>query len=578
HNPSTLPPPQPSKFILFYLVLLITFAFGLRLVSLDSLPLSLSLDEAIDGLDALQLFRLRWLTPFLQSNFGRETFFFYFQGVALWLYGVSIFSLRFASVLAGTLTIPLLYRVGQRLDFERLTFNIHGSTITVSLLAATGLAVSYWHIYFSRVALRAILLPPLLLGLIWCFWQGWHSPLSKGGRLWLAAAGFLLGLTFYTYLAARLLPVLFAVFIAIELIRNQSNRQENLIGILIFGGSAAVTTVPLIFYFLQNPQALSSRTQVISIFASDTPVEMLVNNFLALCRVHFLGGVWLGQWPALDLLSAVGFLVGLLICLYHLKKPAYLFLLLWWLVGTAPVLLSEQDWGATTTLLRGIIAWPALYLISAIGLATLSLCISKLASRRIIHHLWPPPLVAGHSQFTIHNSPFIFPLVLLLLFGAFSSIYNYFFVWATNYNNLSDHPPYMARYLNSQTEQLTLTPLKFYGETVVNFLLQANYPHLVNADNKILRSLLEAKQPAVYLLPDESTAEAAFVLLAPAVNGQGTAYLLPPLTPLQIEAMAQHTRHLPPLTTVSDWEQEPIAQVYPLAADAPFLPSPETEI
>ncbi|HXV43260.1 MAG TPA: hypothetical protein VEC96_09370, partial [Anaerolineae bacterium] len=39
-----------------------------------------------------------------------------------------------------------------------------------------------------------------------------------------------------------------------------------------------------------------------------------------------------------------------------------------------------------------------------------------------------------------------------------------------------------------------------------------------------------------------------------------------------------HTRHLPPLTTVSDWEQEPIAQVYPLAADAPFLPSPETEI
>jgi hypothetical protein len=32
------------------------------------------------------------------------------------------------------------------------------------------------------------------------------------------------------------------------------------------------------------------------------------------------------------------------------------------------------------------------------------------------------------------------------------------------------------------------------------------------------------------------------------------------------------------LKTVLDREQEPIAQVYPLAADAPFLPSPETEI
>ena len=615
-QPSNLPCFQPSNLPLFYLLFIIAFAFGLRLVKLNDLPLSLSLDEAVDGLDALQLFRLRWITPFLQNYFGRETLFFYLQGLVLWLGGISIFSLRFASVLAGTLTIPLLYVVGQRLGLAKAVFfdrrpttadrqlfsddNLQATTLRaepapprwgssdeacnlqhlnlISLLAATGLAVSYWHIYFSRVSFRGILLPPLLLGLIWCFWRGWSSPLPHRGGVrggWLIAAGFLLGLTFYTYLAARLLPILFIVFIVIELLRRKSDRPEKLLGFLIFGGVAVITALPLILYFQQNPQALSSRAQAISIFASNAPLETLVNNFLVLLRIHFLGNSWLGQWPALDWVSALGLLLGLLICLYHFKKPACLFLLLWWIIGTTPVLSSEQDWEATTTLLRGTMAWPALYLISAIGLAALSQRISESASQRIkIRH---SPLALLPCGFASPPLRLLAPLSMLLMFGALTNIYNYFFVWATSYNNFSDHPPAMARYLNSQTEQLTLTPLKFYGETVVNFLLQARYPNLVNVDSETLWSLLESNPTTVYVLPDEATDESVFVLLTPAANGQGTAYLLPPLTPPQIEALADHTRKLVPLTTVLDREQEPIAQVYPLSADAPFLSSREEE-
>ena len=77
---------------LTYLILIIIVGFALRVTQLNQLPLSLSLDEATNGLDALLLFRLAWLTPFLQNNFGRETAFFYLQGVALWLYGISFYS------------------------------------------------------------------------------------------------------------------------------------------------------------------------------------------------------------------------------------------------------------------------------------------------------------------------------------------------------------------------------------------------------------------------------------------------------------------------------------------------------
>jgi hypothetical protein len=51
------------------------------------------------------------------------------------------------------------------------------------------------------------------------------------------------------------------------------------------------------------------------------------------------------------------------------------------------------------------------------------------------------------------------------------------------------------------------------------------------------------------------------------------AYILPPLTDLEIEALLTHTTNITPLSTVTNAEQEPIAQVYPLVADDPFLPS-----
>lgn len=559
-NLSDLPIFQPSILPLFFLCFIILLAFGLRVIQLNTLPLSLSLDEAVDGLDALLLVRLPWLTPFLQNNFGRETLFFYLQGLLLKLSGVSIFSLRFASVLAGTLAIPLLYAVGQRLALQRSTFNLQRlNPTTLSLLAAAGLAVSYWHIYFSRVSLRAILLPPLLLGLIYCFWRGWDSaPREKRRRGWLLAAGFLLGLTFYTYLAARLLPGLFLAFFVFELIRSKGNRLAKLFDFLLFGSAAAITTLPLLVYFQQNPQALSSRTEAISIFTADAPLAVLFENFLALLRLHFLAHTWLGQWPALDAVSATGLLVGLLFCLYHFKNPACFFVLLWWLIGTAPVLLSKQDWTATTTLLRGLMAWPALYLISATGLTFLS------------QHLF---IWLTHQK-TIHNSQ-LASLFLLLTFAGFTNVYNYFGIWATTYNDFSDHPPAIARYLNRQTDQLTLTPLKFYAETVANFLLQDQYPHLLNLDESTLQRLLASNRPAVYLLPDQSSTESAFVLLVPSA-GQGTAYLLPPLTQTQIEALAEHTHRTASLMTVLDREQEPIAQVYPLTLTVPFLPLAES--
>ncbi|GAB4541217.1 MAG: hypothetical protein Kow0063_31840 [Anaerolineae bacterium] len=552
-----------------YLCLVIAIGFGLRVAKLDSLPLSLGLDEAINGIDALRLWRAGHLTSFLQNNFGRETLFFYLQALALQLYGISIFSLRLAPVLSGTLTIPLLYATGQRLlRSNRLALPRSFAPDIASMLAATGLATSYWHIYFSRVALRGILLPLLLLGVIWCFWQGWGTgrglPAARRRR-WLAAAGFLLGLTLYTYLAARLLPLLFAAFFILELGIDRSSFRRTSVDFLVFTLTSALTAIPLARYFYLNPQALSGRTQALSILAGDSPLNALSGNLAALLRIHFLGGTWLGQWPALNLLSAAGFLIGLGICLYQIKRAACRFLLLWWSIGVVPMLLSQQNWEATTTILRSVVAWPALFLISALGLTTLvSLSvgwITRLGRER--------PGLRSESRLWI-----LAPLFILLFFSGLTSIYNYFHVWSTRYNQRrSDDALHLARYLNSQNERAVLTPLSVYNESVINFLLQARYSNLSTLDAQALRTYL-ALHPAgaVYLVPGEGVSEATFVLLVPAPAGSGTAYLLSPLPSPKLDELLTHTQAMLPLSTIRNGQQEPVARIYPLTPNTPFLP------
>ena len=109
---------QSFPFPLLYLALVIAIAFGLRVAKLNNLPLSLSLDEATNGLDALQLFRLKWFTPYLQNNFGRETL---FSTSKPWPFGFTVFLFSPSDLAPGQYTLRAgLYQpeTGQRLSLK----------------------------------------------------------------------------------------------------------------------------------------------------------------------------------------------------------------------------------------------------------------------------------------------------------------------------------------------------------------------------------------------------------------------------------------------------------------------------
>ena len=66
--------------------------------------------------------------------------------------------------------------------------------------------------------------------------------------------------------------------------------------------------------------------------------------------------------------QAIFFVVGLAVCLARWRRPAYAFLLLWFIAGILPSLVT----GPTANTTRNLAALPAVFLIPAIGFVALA--------------------------------------------------------------------------------------------------------------------------------------------------------------------------------------------------------------
>ena len=116
----------------------ITLSGGLfRLYRLGSVPPGLHYDEAVYGLQALDI--LNGLRPvFFASYTGREPLYMYLMAVIFRVVGPGELGIRLTSALAGIATIPLVFLTFRELLMDRSSANRLG------LLAAAYVAFSYW--------------------------------------------------------------------------------------------------------------------------------------------------------------------------------------------------------------------------------------------------------------------------------------------------------------------------------------------------------------------------------------------------------------------------------------------------
>ncbi|MBI4168575.1 MAG: glycosyltransferase family 39 protein, partial [Acidobacteria bacterium] len=189
----------------------------LRLYRIDLVPPGLNNDEAINALEVRDIAAGRPFASLTERGLNRETMFHYLaafasrnSGFGLNLirampavFGLGprvvndplmdlVFPLRSVAIGAGTLTILALYL------FARRSFGP-----PVALLAALFLAVSPWHLLYSRVGLRAILAPLFAVAACGFFLKALETGRWRDHLAWGAA----LGLGFWTYTAFRAIPL-----------------------------------------------------------------------------------------------------------------------------------------------------------------------------------------------------------------------------------------------------------------------------------------------------------------------------------------------------------------------------------
>jgi 4-amino-4-deoxy-L-arabinose transferase-like glycosyltransferase len=447
-----------NRLPLLGLILLATF---LRLHSLDDLPPALDRDEAFNGLDALRLPQSDGPRIFFPANNGREPLHIYLQATSLALFGSRPWSLRLASALAGIITVPLLYVfVREVMDRSRRSWQI-------AVLAAAIITVSYWHLNFSRIAFRAIYMVPLLILTFWLFWHGWRQKQFRFSVL----AGVTFGLSLYTYLPVRLIPLIIAGFVLFELAMIALAKIMTVSDWLFLVKGSVITLIvgflvfaPLGLYFGRHPDVFLGRSEEVSITTlsrkEDVPLPtLLLTNLASTGRMFIDQGhnnpvLNMPGRPALNILAITGLLIGTAVTLFQLKRPGYALLLIWLLVMLIPTIASDEP----AHPMRAIGALPVVVTLVAVGLEQIP---EWLSGRGLINMSWGWPAL----------------LLNVVIVGGVSTYRAYFVRWGNLPETSASFnaPEYYIgeRILKVDQSENLLVPIDIFEHPTTRFVLES---------------------------------------------------------------------------------------------------------
>ncbi len=326
----------PSRRGLFWCVvtLVILVAAVLRFSELGAVPPGLAHDEVANWLIARRILSGDHAIYFTEA-YGHEPLYQYIQAATVALLGDHWLGLRYPSAALGLLGLAVTIALARRL-FGR----------QVSLLTGAWMALSFWPVFYARVALRAILLP-LVAGLSLLFIvRALDRPGTEARRMlrsdWVLG-GLFLGVSAYTYMASRILPLIYVVFWAYLLLVHQPARRqwrEMLVAI----GVAMLVASPLILWLAAHPGAeyrIAEVREPLDRLLSGDPGPAL-RNLAANLAFFTVKGDPLprqnmpGRPVFVDPVSVLLFTVGVLIAAWRAvsRRPDYRYgVLLIWLLG-----------------------------------------------------------------------------------------------------------------------------------------------------------------------------------------------------------------------------------------------------
>jgi len=356
---------RARRFELAGLVVLLAAALALRLVDLEHVPANLGGDEGTQGVAALRLLGPPLGNPFSTGWFSVPTMSFLAWGLSMRVFGETVAGLRTLSALIGTLTVLTTFLLARELWGRG-----------VGWLAASLLAFSHFHIHFSRLGSNQIADGLCVTLALWLLARGLRSRRA----IYFALAGAVTGMGWYGYFGARLVGIVLVSYCAWRLVVQVRflSRYGRLLLVLVW--AALVVAAPLLFHYVEHPEAMVSRARQVSIFASgwlarereitgrSTAALMLQQLWKSVSAFNYTldPTYWYHpSIPLLDFVSGLLFVIGLFWATARWRWPANGLLLLWfWLAVVLGWVVTENP----PSSMRLTIVAPALAALVGLGL------------------------------------------------------------------------------------------------------------------------------------------------------------------------------------------------------------------
>jgi hypothetical protein len=359
------------QYTIALLILIVSIGAFLRFWDITSLPPGLYPDEAMNGTNANEAIQTGNYKIFYPENNGREGIFMNIQSVSMRLFGGTDsrepWMLRIVSALFGTLTVLGVYFLAKELFYAKKPNSSKGwfsDAEAIGLASSFFIATLFWHINFSRIGFRAIMMPFVLVWSSYFIFRMLRSLKedkkdSLKPELFALLGGSLFSFGFYGYLAYRVAPLLLLV----PLVRGwKEYKKETLkkcfpciFTLMVF--VMFITALPIGYYFLNNFGDFGTRSAQVSVFASPTMIQDLSLNILKTLGMfvwngdynwrHNYSGAALLWWPV-ALLFIIGLTLSLKKVFQSLRSPGSLvasseFFLLWmFAVMSIPVVISNE--------------------------------------------------------------------------------------------------------------------------------------------------------------------------------------------------------------------------------------------
>lgn len=246
------------------ILLIVAIAAVLRLWQLGVVPVSPDWDEAALGYNAYSILKTGkdeygiWLPRALRSfDDYKPPLYTYLAIPSVAAFGLSVQAVRLPSALAGILavlgTFLLVRELFQKDKYAR----------TYASLVSFLLAISPWHLQFSRIAFEAN------IGITLNIWGAYALLRGLSSQVWLTVSAFLFGLSLYAYHSERIFaPLLVGAIVFLwrkELFRN----KQKIILPIIVGLITVLPLVPVVFdktslIRLQGTSALADKTGLLA--------------------------------------------------------------------------------------------------------------------------------------------------------------------------------------------------------------------------------------------------------------------------------------------------------------------------